>query len=321
MVGYLKRMSTFATYQQVEVVAWDAALASIYDDVSQFTVLGKEVEFSSAGDWFICGDFLGVVAEVSPEAGQTSLKCYEAATAFKRPIVPAAAGTYVEPWLKTAIETNFKAATDTAYAMPYLTVTVDSSTAFVGPDTEDGLFNIKSYLAKVRRVKSVFVEYEIGRASLGVSIKAKAIPTRNIFFSDGRHEIVGQSYSDSSVAKITAYQSGAGTDYYLMADGSITTTPGTATRAAGAWKTLVVDDGSDVLVSVTDAFAANSHSHKIEFRSAEKYNFYDNVAINKDGRVVNSYISSIRIDGGDARYLYKSGELKTTLSDKLKELI
>ena len=53
-------------------------------------------------------------------------------------------------------------------------------------------------------------------------------------------------------------------------------------------------------------------------RSTKVYELYDTVVLRLDGGLMSSYVSYIGYSSGDNRYYYKSGELATTLTERLK---
>ena len=108
-----------------------------------------------------------------------------------------------------------------------------------------------------------------------------------------------------------------GHTYYLSADGKVTTQE-PVFRAEGKWEVLALDETEDLEEKVQDIFSQNSNSHKIEWRSTKPYDLYDTVVLRLDGGLMSSYVSYIGISSAYARFYYKSGELATTLTERLK---
>ena len=81
---------------------------------------------------------------------------------------------------------------------------------------------------------------------------------------------------------------------------------------------LALMEGEDMDARVQDVFSQNSNSHKIEWKSNRRFDLYDTTHIRLDGGLMSSYISYIGISSGDNRFHYKSGELATTLTERLK---
>ena len=127
-----------------------------------------------------------------------------------------------------------------------------------------------------------------------------------------------ENYSDNSIAKITAISNGIATDYYRLADGSITKTLGENARATGKWSVIAIKNAADEETAVLDEFSKSSYSHSIVFKSTKQYGFFDRVVLRRNGRLLSSYLSSITVSSGDTRTLYKSGELRCSMTDKLR---
>lgn len=317
MLCYIKSRATFRTSATLTVIDYDIALNSVYDDMSTLTVL---TEITGIEDDFVYYDgWIGIVSSVTPEKGQTTIKAKNILNAFNRPMLPDTGDT-IEGFIKDTLEAGYKNLADDLYDMPYLTVATASSTPFISPDLDEntGLWNLKSYIAKVRRLKAVFCEWGLdGKAGLTCSIEAVPVPNQRVDFADKSNRLESESYSRHSVAKVTAIVEGVGTDYYLHADGTHDTND--TDRVAGAWE-VIATDAEKMTDAVAEVFAKSAYSHLIEFRSEREYGFYDNLQIRIGGRVLNSYISCVKKSMKNGA-LYKSGELRVTLVDKMKEMI
>ena len=317
MIAYIKRRSTFATYLHINISTYNVALNSIYDDQSILMAIG-EIDID-AEDFLIFGDFIGIIKTITPgEEDTTEIVCDSILHAFKRNLVYPTPPATIEAFINSEMTAHYKSVSDATYDMPYLSITSTDATSFITPDVEEGMYNLKSYIAKVRRTKNIFVSFTLSGDTLLVNI-AEVTPTiYNIIMDDGKHELITQSIANSSIAKITSLQSSTTKYWYLQADGSITNSP-PIPRLEGAWIGITIDAAATDTEVVADEFAKNSKSHKIEFRSMEEYDFYGTVNLRIKETVLTSYISLIRIDD-DARYLYKTGELQVTFTDKQKEL-
>lgn len=323
MKAFIKSRSEFKTRLSLDSYEHELTLASIYDNVSHIKVIG-EVE-ALEGDFLITDDYLGVIKQAARKNGTTDISCSTATTIFARPLMYSAPsqGTTIERFVKSEIEANYKNLSDKVYAMPYIIIANPTTeTKFITPEVDDkGLYNIKSYIARVRRLSNVFVAFSITGNSLVIEIEHRLTENYNIDFSETAHELVNENFSESSVAKITAVVGRAETDYYLLADGTITTAPDLAKRASGLWKVITCRVAESVVESVSDEFAKNSHSHSVEFFSDKQIPFYSKVTLRLRERVLSSYISQVIISSGDNRRFYKSGELATSFTEKQQEVI
>ena len=185
MVVYLKRRADFVTYAQYAVTEYDVCLGSIYEENSSITVTGERGV--TLGDFAVMAGYIGVIARAVPDRGVTEIVCTDILTAFSRPILYVGSGASVEGFIADGLTAHFKTPGDPVYDMPYLSITADSETPFIKPDTEGGLWNVKSYIAKARRLRRVFTVFTAGREELGVSIGAKTVPLHKVLFNDTAH--------------------------------------------------------------------------------------------------------------------------------------
>lgn len=317
MVAFIKRRKDFRTYASAEVVSWDAPLASIEDDVGTIVLYGTDVTRGSEGDFLIMDRRIWLIEQVAPDQQQTVVTVCDVACAFDRPLPFVAEGKSIGSFLAQQLTEHYKEVGDYAYRMPYLKITNLDNTEYLGPTVTNGLFNLKVYMRKVNRLRDVQVKFSVDQDNLNVLIEPRQRPSHNIIFEDGTSQLLSRSYSRSSIAKVTAYHQGIGYTYYLDANGSVRDTE-PVHRAEGKWEVLALEEHEIVEDRVQDIFSQNSNSHKIEWRSGKQYQLYDTVVLRLDGGLMSSYVSYIGISSSDNRYYYKSGELATTLTERLK---
>ncbi len=317
MVAFIKRKSDFKTVISAHVISWDVPLNSIEDDVGNVVLYGTEVNYGNEGDFLIMDGHIWVIEQVTPDRAQSTVSVGNAAAAFDRPIPFTEEGTTIGSYLAQLLNDHYKEVDDPAYQMPYLNITNLDNTEYLGPTVTDGLFNLKTYIRKVNRLRDVIVRFSVEWDTLNVTIEPRQRPRHQVVFDDGVSQLISQAYSRSSIAKVTAYQNGAAYTYYLSADGTVTDTVPTH-RAEGSWEVLALTENEVLEDRVQDIFSTNSNSHKIEWRSTKAYDLYDTVVLRLGSQLMTSYVSYIGISSGDNRYYYKSGELKTTLTERLK---
>lgn len=318
MLAYIKRKRDFRTLLCAEAVSWNVPLASIEDDVGTITLHGTAVNRGCEGDFLIMDGHIWIIEQVAPEDRQTTVTVGDIHGAFDRPIPFTQEGDTIGAWLASQLRTHYRSVADPDYAMPYIQIVNTDVTAFLGPTVTDGLFNLKSYMRKINRLRDVQTEFSVERDTLVIRIFKRTRPAHSIVFDDGRCQLISRAYSRSSIAKVTAYRNGIGTDYYMAADGSISTTM-PRIRASGAWQVLALSEGENMDERVRDVFSQNANSHRIEWRSDREFNLYDTTWIRLDGGLMSSYVSYIGISSSDNRYHYKSGELATTLTEHLRK--
>lgn len=325
MECYIKDKKTFETKHHAPAVDWDITLESIYDEVSKFEIKGSK-DKAQQGDFLFAGDFAGVIKSIEPHDEYLSITCDDIVTIFQRDLfavadTPASGG--LEAYIKRRIDAAYVNVSDAMYKMPYIKVITGTTTSGnTLPDIDDDVWNIKSYLAKVRRVNGIYTSFEIQRNNLIIRIFHKDRANHNIFLTMSAFELLEETYSNTEVGKVTtrAEDTGATRDWYLLVDGTITNTYTPNNRINGLWELTSVKDDSEAEEKAKNIFAKNSKSHLIEFATDRQYNFYDNVTIRtKEGRVLQSYISAIRLEKGKTKTIYKTGELRLLLHEKLNQ--
>lgn len=318
MVCFILDRKTFTPLTQWDILEYNTMIDSVYDNTGSITVLGN-VDYGNEGNFLTFNGNIWVISAVSPTDEQTRLTLLSVISAFDRDLIYTA-GQNAAQRIVGAFTSEYKNLSDPEYAMPFLNITdTHTSASTMQPDVEDGLWSLKSFIRKVRRLTTLHVDFSLGAGALNVSIYDAQTPLHTVVFGDGHHLLQSSTYSKDSVAKITAIQGSTYSNWYLAEDGTISTTI-PANRAKGEWKTIIVGDDDDVAEEVAGEFAENSTSHKIEFWSDKRYNLNDNIRLLVNGSVVTSYIAYVGIRSTDDRYYYKSGELATTLVEKIQRV-
>ena len=317
MVAFIKRRKDFKTIASAEVVNYDVPIASISDDVGTILLYDTTVTRGNEGDFLIMDGHIWLIEQVAPTDMQTTVTVADVAAAFDRLPPFVEEGDSIGSFLERQLVDHYRNISDLDYRMPYLEITNLDNTEYLGPTVTDGLFNLRTYMRKVNRLRDVQVLFFVSRDKLNILIHPRQRPSHNIIFEDGTSQLISRSYSRSSIAKVTAYQFGIGHTYYLSSDGKVTQEE-PVFRAEGKWEVLALEETEDLEEKVLDIFSQNSNSHKIEWRSTKPYDLYDTVVLRLDGGLMSSYVSYIGISSADARFYYKSGELATTLTERLK---
>lgn len=317
MVAFIKRRKDFRTVTSAEVVSYDVPLASISDDVGTIVLYDTTVTRGSEGDFLIMDGHIWLVEQVTPDEMQTTVTVTDVACVFDRLLPFGEEGESIGAFLEQQLIDHYRDVSDSSYQMPYLQITNLDNTTYLGPTVTDGLFNLRTYIRKVNRLRDVQVLFSVSQNKLNILIQPRQRPSHNVLFEDGTSQLISRSYNRSSIAKVTAYQLGVGHTYYLSADGDVTQEE-PVFRAEGKWEVLALEETEDLEEKVQDIFSQNSNSHKIEWRSTKVYELYDTVVLRLDGGLMSSYVSYIGYSSGDNRYYYKSGELATTLTERLK---
>lgn len=316
MIAFIKDKKTFTTKVMVKAVDWELH-ESIYDTVSTITIPTTKSPINE-GDFlmFDGNPFVGIVTEVDIDGGRTELSVEQGVKVFSRDMFYTATSyTYLEDYLESLIDTNYTNCTDEIYELPFLVVNALSHTnANCKPDLEDNVFNIKSYISKLRRLQDIVCYWDFNRTQLILNIYKKTFAVHNIDMSNPRYIVTEQTISNQSVGKITVFceENSAYSNWYLKTDGTVTNTkPADADRVDGDWTTLIVGETADIQNDVRDEFAQNYYSHKISFMTDTDFEIYDRLNLRIDGKIFNSYVSGIITRKGSKYKEIECGELQT----------
>lgn len=349
MQAYIKTFTAFHTILQRDVLAFDICLDSVDKAGSSVTVVGQDIPRSYAGSWLIIDQTLYSINTITPQEGRTLIQLLHPGDAFDRKLLytPPAAGATCGDFIAATLLDNWQQQADAVYAMPYLTVSTLDTVPFLEPTVDDyGLFSLADYLRLVRRLRGVVTTWEVSGDNLAVQIADVTTTPHNVVFNDGHSQLATAAYSRSGAAKITTVhpvaiitgydeqdkpiyevdQNGEIVyntevqDYYLSASGAVSETV-PAVRASGEWLTLAVRTKDDPLIKAEEQFAKNAESHKLEFWSDRAFAVLDPCVFRVYGETLASYISYVGRRSGDGRIFYRSGELATTATEKLKGVL
>lgn len=332
MKAYIKRSSDFRTVLMGTAESWSLPVASAADDTGQL-VLAEYAPAEHTGNWVYVLGQIYRIAQATPSNNQFTATLADPATAFDRQAIwPDAPETTYGAFIKAALERDYLNCADAAYKVPYLQITNTDTTALAVPELDDTKLYKLSDIITTARAAGVRIRFGIDGDKLAVDISTGAGTEHNILFTDGRAQLETESYSADTTAKVTVLQAqekaedankDAPTEYvahtfYLSADGEITETAPTD-RAEGKWAYVTCKADETPADKAAEVFAENANSYKIEFYSSRRYALYDRVRLRLHGAVFATRITGITLKSGDDRYLYRCGELATTIQQKVKK--
>lgn len=332
MRAYIKRRGDFKTVMMGSAESWKIPIASAEGDAGQI-VLGEYASAEHTGNWLYIMGRIYLISRATPSNNQFTATIADPATAFDRQAVwpSTPAGTY-GAFIKAALEADYLNCTDADYAVPYMQISNTDTTPLVAPELDDTkLYKLSDIISAARRA-GVRIDFSIDGEKLAIDISTAEGATHNVFFNDGRAQLETETYSADNAAKVTVLQAqekaeGAGKDtpteyisytYYLAADGSVSASVPSA-RAEGRWEYITCKADETPEDKAKELFAKNVNSYKIEFYSSRLYQLYDTVRLRLHGGAFTTQITGITYNSGDDRYLYRCGELATTIQQKVKK--
>lgn len=328
MEAYIKSFSEYRTIKKATVLSHSLVLDSLEADGSTVTVKGTAVGRSDTGNWLIIDGMVFRIAGVKPQEGQTALTLTSPLEAFSRPLELTAqtADQTIGGFISASFTEDWVQEEDATYAMSYLDVSNSDTSPFVPPELgNNGCFVLAAYCRLMRKSYGVTVRFTDGGSTLACVIFKNHAASRQVSFADGRSQLQSVDYSSSGTSKLTVLCDVGSGDavtrqrsvWYLSESGEISQEV-PARRAAGEWATILVKNPNEIEEKVIETFAKNKSNHKLEFWSTKDLAVQDTCTFFVYGELLQSYISYKRKSSGDKRFYYKSGELATTATEKLR---
>lgn len=320
MECFVKSFSTYRTVKKATVITSALTLDSLEADTTTVTVVGTSIGRSNTGDWLIIDGSIYRISNVKPQGDRTLLTLVFPLEAFARQLELAEQpeGQTVGGFIQEMLTDHWIDCDDPVYAMKYLKISNQDSTAYAAPEPDNaGCFKLSEYCRLMRKSYRITVKFTDSGNALNCVISRAPKAARQISFEDGRSQIQSVDYSSSGTAKLTVLCGEERSTWYLSESGEATEAI-PARRAAGEWKTISVKSPEEIEKKVIETFAKNKANHKLEFWSTIDLNVHDDCNFLVYGEQLQSYISYKRKSSEDKRFYYKSGELAVTATEKLR---
>lgn len=257
--------------------------------------------------------------------------------------------------LDALFEANYRDQSDGLYGMPYLNSLANDTSEIIKPDltiqfmTNDsglkssGFFVMSDYAKKLVKHNTMF-GFSYTNTSLIVSNFTKPSRPKTLYDGDGHTYKTSYSYNKNIIEKVdvlvmTKNDQGStilkpnGHYYYYLTEGVNFSSSVPQDRKFGLWERTTINEASEQQISsgVTDLslayeaaqkiFEKNTEEIKIEFYHDEYLEWGLPVRIKINNTIWTGSLSSCRISSDDNRYFYTIGDLKTTISEKLRGLL
>lgn len=329
MLFYFKDKKTFVTKAVCEGITYKL-VESVWTDISEITcrnsdaVQGDEFVFTSDG-------WIAMLTSVQHDGDSMLVKARKIDYMFDRDVCFTLGTSQPCEWtLLYYVKNWFIEGQDEEYNYRFLNFSRDTLEAKpMKPPATNGVFNVKSYIARIRRLNQVFTSYVVNGDVLALHVYHEVRGQKTLVTTNVPVEVIEESFGREQVAKVSTYSfDGQGwvfdedlTHWYLMKDGSVSNDALSGERAEGTWRFAQVQN-EDVPEDVArNIFAENGYTHKVVVRVPDDYaiyNFYDPVRVEVNNHVYMSYVSKkIRTSEGYVEYTF--GNLKTSLTDKINE--
>lgn len=333
---FLKTRSDFRTYRQIDEIDYDLCPESYDDDGGTVTLPAEAAGPEDAGAWLIHAGWVYLAENVVPGTDKVTVRTAPPIRAFDREVLYPGEESTAAAFVAAVLEAEWISQTDPAYRIAALTVLQESAAGMIKPDEViaaeealgDGetlgpvLFNVYGYLVKLRNNHGIHLDFTFSGDVLTATVRDRVYGQHNIVFGDGRSILDSEAYGDTdTVAKVTVIAGGEATDFYRDEYGDIQTSV-PEPRAAGQWKTILAPDEAteeEIAQAAADAFGEAAGAQKVEFWSETDMALGDAAVMRLHGRRVVGCISRVEITSANSKRRYATGDLATTLTDKIRK--
>jgi hypothetical protein len=273
--------------------------------------------------------YLGVVSgvEADKKTSVAALRSLPVSSVFSRNILLGDAQAVTENYILSAVIDNFVSSDDALTDIPYIAATAKTQTPLgITPHNENGIYNLDTFLRYVALRHHIFTDFELTADALNVSIENRTPPLHIIDATAADVLNLTETVVSECVSKLTVKTPAGVVTFYLFDDGTFGTNPGAGTRIPGKADTVYCENAEDAEKTAGDVFAKNKFSHLIEAEILTDSKLYDTVSMRLYDRarvktktgVFDTYISYISRKSASKTALFKFGDARLTLTDKLK---
>ncbi|MDD2954358.1 MAG: hypothetical protein PHC95_14610 [Parabacteroides sp.] len=241
--------------------------------------------------------FTGKVTTFTNESGKNAhtITLQEIETIFDRKIFidseEIISTTGIEDFIKHEIEKEFSQSSDTILNMGYIQVVVTTHTKVLASvDTDNGIYNFKTFLGNAREYYGIFLDFEFSGSSLTITVSKKQQALFKFDASVSDIDNYLEDYSVDVLARLTVKWKipdtetdgvttvGATTilDYVLLSDRTISTNLSDPDRATGSINCIYIETDTEAGVTeeVINQFKSNSYEHSVTADVRRNSNIY-----------------------------------------------
>ena len=265
----------------------------------------------------------GVDGEDKSQIVKVSLK--HISNIFDKKIIEEPIGNLsIEEYIKRNIEKNYTNTDDRLNNLSYINIIVKTNTqALVKTNSEDGLFNLHTYMTNCRQYKNIRTSFIFKDEKLNIYIERKE--NKQIKIDTNVAEIleVVTTEEEELITKVEAYVRNNKSKYYLYLKSDRTTTenPNDTLRIRGKTEVITADTLENAKEEALNTIRKNRYKHLIEFKIPKRSNLIDVETLEIGDEIqirvkdVNyfSYISGISIKDNELVY-FKSRKFKKQIN-------
>jgi hypothetical protein len=282
------------------------------------------------GDFiYIRNEYIGIISgiEADKHTSVVTLRALPVSSIFSRSILLGCAQEYIETYIFNQMTDNFISSVDSLLDIPYISVTVKTQTALdVAPHNDNGIYNLDTFLRYAAKRHHIYTGFELTPESLNVSIENRTPSLHIIDATVADVFNVTETVGSECVSKVTVKTPEGVQTFYLFADGSYGIDPLAGARVVGKADTVYCENPEDARKTAGEVFAKNRYDHLIEAEiisgsklyDVSNMRLYDRAKVKTRTGIYDSYISYKGTKSTARTVLFRFGDAKVSLTDKLK---
>lgn len=258
--------------------------------------------------------------------------------------------TGLEDFVENTISENWLSSGDPLLDNPNITITCTTHTPCAAKvsglvDTQNGIYNLKTYLGNVRQKYGLFLDFDFTDGALEITISTPEIAPVQMDLTVSDVSELKETYDVTALAKLHVRwkipdenQSGLIIEgavedrtYYFKANRNITTNVNDPDRIGGIVKSVYIETDSedDMEQQVINEFSGNQYKHSIEFHLNMNSVIYPvsemfvgrSCIFKTQNGIEETMITAMAMGAEATAAELRFGNLKTTLTAKLREIM
>jgi hypothetical protein len=302
-----------------------AAVSNITLSKGADTRTGDYVCLRGNGDTVYLGIISGI--EGDKQTSQTVLHALPVSSIFAQNILLGEVQPSTESFVQSAILDNFVNSGDPYFDIPYLDVSARTQTApCILPDSQNGIYNLDAFIRYIAKQHDIYTDFALTTESLNVTIEKRSPPVHVVDATVADVLSLTETVTSECVSKVAVKTQTGVLTYYLFNEGSFGKDPAAGVRVPGRMETLYCENPDDAEKTAGDVFIKNKYDHLIEAEILAgsllydifNMNLYDRAIVKTGTGIYETYISSRSRKSTAKTVLFKFGDARVTLTDKLR---
>lgn len=282
MIANIISRTSYTLTDYLKTSGHEFKLNSEYDGKSQIVFHRKPK--AEEDDFILIMDgkdiaFQGIISKIENESNSDAYKvtAVEMQTLFNQKVILSDESikteTGIEDFIADQIRKNFIESDDELVNIDYLTVTALTHTPIAAAvSTEDGIYNLKTYISNAMTMYGVFVDFEFTNEALNIVVEKRQQGEFKIDATLPDVLNLTEVIDYKILTKLTViWKLEDGTEsthqFFLKTDRTITTDMEDEDRAKGTSDIIVstAETEEAMIQEAYDAFTSNSYNHKVTF--------------------------------------------------------